>query len=218
MPFHLNLSPPGRSDRLRALPREFYSRSTPLVAKDLLGRDLVRRLRGLCLEGKIVEVEAYGGSDDPASHAFRGRTPRNQVMFGEPGLAYVYFTYGMHYCLNVVTEKEGVPGAVLIRALEPLRGIESMRKRRRTSQLVSLANGPARLTHAMAITRKHNGIDMTVPGELFVSAADNPTPRIVTSTRIGIRLGREKPWRFHIEDNAYVSVRRGVTRDLRSSR
>ena len=205
---HPNASPPGWSDRPRALPREFYSRFTPAVAKDLLNRNLVRRLGGLCLEGKIVEVEAYRGSDDPASHAYRGRTSRNSVMFGKPGVAYVYFTYGMHYCLNVVTEKEGVPGAVLIRALEPLRGIEAMKKRRRTSELGTLANGPARLTQAMAITRKLNGIDMTVPGELFVSAASpNPRPRIVASTRIGIRLGREKPWRFYTEGNAYVSVR-----------
>lgn len=205
---HPNASPPEWSDTPRALPGEFYSRFTPAVAKDLLNRNLVRRLGGLCLEGKIVEVEAYRGSDDPASHAYRGRTSRNSVMFGKPGVAYVYFTYGMHYCLNVVTEKEGVPGAVLIRALEPLRGIEAMKKRRRTSELGTLANGPARLTQAMAITRRLNGIDMTVPGELFVSAASpNPRPRIVASTRIGIRLGREKPWRFYTEGNAYVSVR-----------
>ncbi len=206
MPGHLNAVPPGEDDSLRALPREFYSRFTPRVAKDLLGRILVRRLRGLCLEGRIVETEAYRGPDDPASHAYRGRTLRNWVMFGKPGVAYVYFTYGMHNCLNVVTEEEGVPGAVLIRALEPLKGIDAMKKRRRTSDPRRLTNGPARLTQAMAITRRLNGIDMTLPGELFVSASPPcHTPGIVAGSRIGIRLGREKPWRFHMEDNPYVS-------------
>jgi len=204
----LNPSPPGRNDRFRALPREFYARVTPVVARDLLGRNLVRRLGGFRLEGKIVEAEAYRGSDDPASHAYRGKTSRNQVMFGKPGVAYVYFTYGMHHCLNVVTEEEGVPGAVLIRALEPLNGIEEMKKRRRTSDLRALTNGPARLTQAMGITRSLNGTDMTVSGELFVSAAPpNPIPRTVCSRRIGVRLGREKPWRYHVQGNPYVSGR-----------
>lgn len=208
MPGHLNPVPPGGDDSLRALPREFYSRFTPLVAEDLLGRILVRRLRGLCLEGTIVETEAYRGPDDPASHAYRGRTLRNWVMFGKPGVAYVYFTYGMHNCLNVVTEEEGVPGAVLIRALEPLKGIDAMKKRRGTSELRALTSGPAKLTQAMLITRRLNGADMTVPGELFVSALPSqPAPRIASGRRIGIRLGRERPWRFYIEDSPYVSRR-----------
>jgi len=208
MPGLPNRSLHGGSSKSHALPREFYARFTPVVARDLLGRNLVRRVGGLRLEGKIVEAEAYRGSDDPASHAYHGKTSRNQVMFGKPGVAYVYFTYGMHHCLNVVTEEEGVPGAVLIRALEPMNGIEEMKKRRRTSDLRALTNGPARLTQAMGITRSLNGIDMTVPGELFVSAAPpNPIPRTVCSRRIGVRLGREKPWRYQVRGNPYVSGR-----------
>jgi len=208
VPGHLNQGSRDGGCRYRALPREFYSRFTPVVARDLLGRNLVRRLGGLSLEGRIVEAEAYRGSDDPASHAYRGKTSRNLVMFGKPGVAYVYFTYGMHYCLNVVTEEEGVPGAVLIRALEPLTGIEEMKKRRRTSDLGALTNGPARLTQAFAITRSLNGADMTLAGELFVSTAPpNPIDQIVSGTRIGVRQGGEKPWRFYIRGNPYVSRR-----------
>jgi len=208
MPGLLNRSLHRRSSTFHALPREFYARFTPVVARDLLGRNLVRRLGVLRLEGKIVEAEAYRGSDDPASHAYRGKTSRNQVMFGKPGVAYVYFTYGMHHCLNVVTEEEGVPGAALIRALEPINGIEEMKKRRRTSDPRALTNGPARLTQAMAITRSLNGIDMTMPRELFISAAPpNPIPRTVCSRRIGVRLGRDKPWRYQVRGNPYVSGR-----------
>ena len=132
--------------KLEILKREFYTENSVKVAEKLLGKLLVRELPEGTLIGKIVEVEAYGGRDDPASHAYRGKTPRNQIMFGKPGLAYIYFTYGMHYCLNVKAEREGVPGAVLIRALEPIEGIEIMKKNRGVEKITELTSGPAKLT------------------------------------------------------------------------
>jgi DNA-3-methyladenine glycosylase len=176
------------------------------VARELLGKILVRRLGPAVLEGVIVEVEAYRGYDDPASHAYRGPTRRNQVMFGQPGHAYVYFTYGMHYCLNVTTEPAGQPGAVLIRAAQPVNGIERMRKERRTERIKDLANGPAKLTRAFAVTRALNGHDLTLGTKLFIAETDNPEPlEIVSTRRIGIRVGLDRPWRFLIKGNPFVS-------------
>lgn len=142
---------------MRPLPRSFYDRDTVTVARNLLGKVLVKEFRGKILSGRIVEVEAYRGSDDPASHAHRGLTDRNRVMFEAPGHAYVYFTYGMHYCLNVTTEPAGQPGAVLLRAVQPLKGIPVMIKHRRTRDPKSIANGPAKLTQAFAITKNRTG-------------------------------------------------------------
>jgi DNA-3-methyladenine glycosylase len=188
------------------LARSFYERDTVRVAKELLGKVLVRRLGAAELEGIIVEVEAYRGYDDPASHAYRGPTRRNQVMFGEPGHAYVYFTYGMHYCLNVTTEPAGQPGAVLIRAAQPVNGIERMKKKRSTEQIKDLTNGPAKLTQAFAVTRALNGHDLTLGTKLFITETDNPEPpEIVSRRRIGIRAGLDRPWRFLIKGNPFVS-------------
>lgn len=188
------------------LPRTFYERNTVRVAKQLLGKVLVRRLGRVRLEGIIVETEAYRGHDDEGSHAYRGETKRNQVMFGEPGHAYVYFTYGMHYCLNVTTEPVGKPGAALIRAAEPIKGISEMMSRRRTRHVKDLTNGPAKLTQAFDVTKALNGHDLTLGEKLCITDLLHPEPcSIVTETRIGIKAGAEKPWRFFIKDNPFVS-------------
>jgi len=193
---------------LEVLKRNFYAENSVKVAKKLLGKLLVRELPEGRLIGKIVEVEAYGGSDDPASHAYKGKTPRNQVMFGKPGLAYIYFTYGMHYCLNVKTDREGVPSAVLIRALEPLEGIEIMRKNRQVEKIAELTNGPAKLTKAMKITAELNGWDLTLGEKLYICKPSlEENFEIVTARRIGIKVGTEKLWRFYIKGNAFVSVK-----------
>src|ERR1700741_2664024 len=145
--------------KFKKLPRSFYLRPTLVVAKDLLGKYLVRKFRRQYLIGKIVEVEAYLGEKDPASHAYRGITKRNEVMFREGGHLYVYFTYGMHFCSNIVTEEEGIGHAVLLRAVEPIEGVNLMMKRR-NGTLENLTNGPAKLCQAFGITRKENGTDL----------------------------------------------------------
>ena len=190
------------------LSRSFYTRDTLTVAKELLGKHLVRRVGNGELVGRIVEVEAYGGGDDPASHAYRGVTARSRLMFGEGGFAYVYFTYGKHYCFNVVTGREGVAGAVLVRALEPLSGIEIMRRNRGMKSVRDLTNGPGKLTEAMGITREQNGVDLTKRGELFLCRARVVEGfEVVVGRRVGIRVGVEKPWRFYIKNNKFVSTR-----------
>ena len=193
---------------LPPLKRAFYERNTVRVAKELLGKVLVRRLGDTRLEGIIVETEAYRGYDDAASHAYRGPTRRNQVMFGEPGHAYVYFTYGMHYCLNVTTEPAGQPGAVLIRAVQPIKGIVEMKKRRRTEHLRDLSNGPAKLTQAFAVTKALNGHDLTTGRELYIAELSHPEAvRIISTSRIGIKVSAEKLWRFAVKGNPFVSKR-----------
>jgi DNA-3-methyladenine glycosylase len=194
-------------NRSRVLPREFYARNTVQVAKDLLGKHLVRVKGKTRMVGIIVEVEAYQGSDDPASHAFRGPTPRNVPMFGEPGHAYVYFTYGNHHCLNVTTQTCGTPGAVLIRAIEPLEGISLMRRLRPNVPDSALTNGPGKLTKALGIDKSLNEVDMVEPGVLFVKDAKNEQIEIARSPRIGIRVGKEHLWRFYVSGNQYVSKR-----------
>jgi len=194
------------------LPRAFYRRDTLTVAPSLLGQFLVRRLEDETLAGRIVEVEAYVGFHDTASHASRGKTPRNAVMFGTPGFAYVYFIYGMYHCLNVVTEGEGYPAAILIRAIEPVMGIERMRSLRGGVTDRQIANGPGKLCQAFAIDRSFNGRDLTQNGELYIASGDHVTPgRICTSPRIGVR-GDEKalqaPWRFFLCDSHYLSKRK----------
>ncbi len=191
----------------RVLPKEFYARETVQVAEDLLGKHLIRVKGKTRMAGMIVEVEAYRGSDDPASHAFRGLTPRNAPMFGEPGHAYVYFTYGNHHCLNVTTQASGTPGAVLIRAIEPLAGVSAMRRLRPNVPDVALTNGPGKLTKALGIDKSLNEVDMTKLGALFVKDAKNGQIEIMRSTRIGIRVGTERLWRFYVSGNQYVSKR-----------
>jgi DNA-3-methyladenine glycosylase len=204
------------------LNREFYNRSTLEVARELLGKYLVVKKEGTYVSGKIVETEAYIGPDDPASHAYRGMTPRNQVMFGDPGYAYVYLTYGMHHCLNFVTERKGFPAAVLIRALEPTDGIEIMKRRRNTVEnpdlrskssgsktkggddLKNLTNGPAKLCQALGIDRTLNRADLCAD-IIYVEDRGNKPTKIISTSRIGVKEGKDKKWRFYIENNEFVS-------------
>jgi len=168
--------------------REFFDRDTLTVARDLLGQRLVRVLEGERLSGRIVEVEAYIGEDDAACHASAGRTSRTDVMYGAPGYAYVYFIYGMHHCLNVVTEREGFPAAVLIRALEPEEGLRRMRDNRPARSDQELTNGPGKLCQALQIDRRLNRLDLCVSDELFLErAAVVPQMDIVTTPRVGVR-------------------------------
>jgi len=188
------------------LPRSFYARDTIVVAKELLGKYLVRRTDDGEIVAKIIEVEAYRGSDDPASHAYKGETPRNRLMFGKAGFAYVYFIYGNHHCLNVTTEPEGVPGAVLIRAVEIVDGLELARKNRKARSNVELSNGPGKLTKALNISKVHNGLDLCQPHELFICASETiESFETENSKRIGVKAGGEKSWRFHVKDNRFVS-------------
>lgn len=197
---------PEISIRLIRMDKEFFSRRTATVARDLIGKYIVRYDR-VDLIGRIVEVEAYGGSNDPASHAARGKTQRNEVMFKKPGTAYVYFIYGNHYCLNVVAHVGSSAGAVLIRALEPISGIEQMKKYRSLQDALLLASGPGRLTKAMNIDRTFNGIDLVSDETLSIQTTDEPYLKYGTSKRIGIRKGTDRPWRFFAVDNRFVSKR-----------
>ena len=190
---------------MERLPRSFFEEYTPSVARRLLGQLLVRRIGRRLLSGILVEVEAYRGGDDPASHAFRGETPRNRVMFGEAGRAYVYFSYGFHHCLNVKTERKGVAGAILIRALEPLQGIELMKKNRGKEEVEELANGPGKLTQALKIDRRLNGEDLVRSERLFLARGKDAVFEIRDSSRIGIERGREFRWRYFIGENQFVS-------------
>lgn len=184
----------------------FFKGSTEDVAKKLLGKILVRNYNGKILSGKIVETEAYLDENDLASHSAVGLTERNKVMFGEAGLAYVYFTYGMHYCFNVVTGEEGKGSAVLIRALEPLEGIELMKKFRQKNDLHILTNGPAKLCQALKIDKKLNGIDLKKSSEIFIAELEiEENFEIVVTTRIGIEKSKDLPLRFYIKENKFVS-------------
>src|SRR4051812_23677042 len=190
------------------LPRDFYRRDSRVVAPDLLNKLLVRA-DGRA--GRIVETEAYCGGEDPASHAFRGPTPRNAVMFGPPGHLYVYFTYGMHWCCNPVCGDDGVGVAVLLRALAPVSGLEQMRERRgpRITRDRDLCNGPAKLCEAMSITGIDNGADL-VGGDAGVWVADDGTPPPATpgqGPRIGISQAVERPWRWWVPGSEHVSRR-----------
>lgn len=191
-----------RSQEIVTLPRAFYERPTIDVARDLLGNILAHGPTA----GVIVETEAYLGGDDLASHSAAGITDRTRVIFGPPGHAYVYLSYGMHECLNIVAEPEGEPGCVLIRALEPVEGIELMRARRpKAASERDLASGPGKLTRALAITRAHNGADVT-GGNLIVRrpAIEKPFDIAVTP-RIGISKCADLPLRFLIKGNKFVS-------------
>ncbi len=191
----------------RRIPQSFYLRSTLTVAKQLLGKVFVRRVGAEKLTGRIVEVEAYHQDIDEAAHSFAGRTKRNAVMYEPGGVLYVYFIYGMHYCMNVVTEAEGTGAAVLIRAIEPLEGLEIMRNNRGGMQDRGrdLTNGPAKCCQAFGITNAHNGIPL-FGDSVFILQGDIPSPGdIVSSPRIGITKSVDLPWRFHLRDNPWIS-------------
>jgi DNA-3-methyladenine glycosylase len=197
--------------------RTFYRQGTLKVAARLLGKYLTHRTPAGDLMGKIVETEAYIGETDPACHAARGCTPRNGVMYGPPGYAYVYFTYGMHYMLNFVTEQEGFPAAVLIRALEPTAGIELMQKHRGQSSLYNLANGPGKLCQALQINRSLNGADLC--GDvLFVEDRGDTVDKtqIIWTPRIGISQGTDRLWRCFIRGNKFVSQLKSKSEERRA--
>jgi len=185
------------------LPRSFYARPATEVAPDLLGHVLVRRLPdGTRLAARLVEVEAYE-PDDPGSHAFRGMTARNEVMFGAPGHLYVYFTYGMHFCMNAVTRRAGEGSAVLLRAGEPLEGVDEMRELRGRDRDAELCSGPGRFTQALAIARPENGVDLVGGDEAWVERGSRDG-----TVAVGIRVGvhdMTRSWRFWLEGNPYVS-------------
>ncbi len=193
------------------LPREFYMRPTLTVARELIGKYFVRFMRRQVLIGRIVETEAYLGERDPASHAYRGKTRRNEVMFKMGGHLYVYFTYGMHFCCNVVTEREGLGRAVLLRAVEPVAGIEIMLRRRRIREgernaLLNLSSGPARLCEAYGISKKENGTDLC-EDDIWVGTTphNGERPSIKKTTRVGISQAKEHRWRFLDAESPYVS-------------
>ena len=214
------------------LPRSFYERDPVMVARELLGKLLVRREGRKLLAGRIVEDEAYLGTKDPAAHAYSGRTPRNAVLFGPPGHAYVYFIYGNHYCLNVSCMPEGVGEGVLFRAMEPVAGIEAMARARgleiptlaltrgarmghpsspvRPSQLRLISSGPGRMAQALGITRERdNGKDLTSRRSDLWFADDGYRPeKIVATPRIGITKAINEPLRFIVAGNLYVSAKR----------
>jgi DNA-3-methyladenine glycosylase len=188
------------------LPISFYNRSALIVARELLGMYLVRRLDGVRLGGIIVETEAYQGEEDRASHARAGLTPRTIVMYGPPGRAYIYFTYGMHWMLNCVTEPEGFPAAVLLRAIQPVEGLEQIAARRPGQPPHMWCNGPAKLCQALAVDQKLNGTDLCDQrGDLWIEAAQSILDsQVITGPRVGIFSVPEpwfsKPWRFRIQD------------------
>ena len=184
------------------LKRSFYDRETSEVARDLLGKVVVHGATA----GMIVETEAYPGGDDLASHSARGLTERTRVIFGPPGHAYVYFIYGMYECLNVVVGAEGTPGAVLVRALEPVWGIETMRRRRPAARkLQDLTSGPGKLTLALGITRAQYGADLTRGSLVLRQPAEPRAIEVDVTPRIGIRHCAERPLRFAIRGNRFVS-------------
>jgi len=203
----------------KPLPRSFYARPVLTVAKDVIGKVLVHRTPAGVLAARIVEAEAYRGPEDRAAHSWAGRrTPRTEAMFGPPGFAYVFFVYGMHWHLNLVTTRAGAPHAVLLRAAEPLVGAALMAQRRgRPETNVNLCNGPGKLCQAFDIGRQHYGVDLT-RGALFLSDATTPAGRIGRSARIGVDYAEawaDKPWRFFELDNPWVSRGRASTNQPR---
>ena len=192
---------------LTPIKREFYNRDTIKVAKDILGKVIVRKTKQGNMAGRIVEVEAYKfGEHDKASHASKGCTLSNQVMFGENGFAYVYFTYGMYFMLNVIAKKKiDHAGAVLIRGVEPINGVKHMIKNRKKKDDMNLTNGPGKLSQALQINKKLNNYDLTKKGKLFLVDSEKRMEKVLSSGRIGISMDVEKEWRFYLDGNAYVS-------------
>lgn len=203
---------------MKMLDREFYNRDSLIVARELLGKVLVHKINGQEISVKIVETEAYMGITDRAAHSYGGkRTPRVEVMYGGPGFAYVFIVYGMHYCFNIVTREKGNPQAVLIRAGEPIGGLDFSAKNRfkktykqlTKRQVKDLTNGPGKLCKALLIDKSLNGEDLC-GDKLYVEEGEDEKFNIISSKRIGIDYAEEAKeylWRFYIENNEYVSVR-----------
>jgi DNA-3-methyladenine glycosylase len=206
------MSAPAPPDFGAPLERRFYERAVTDVAHDLLGCYLVRRDRRLIRGGRIVEVEAYGGPGDPGSHADRAPNGRAKIMFGPPGIAYVYFTYGMHHCMNAVTGPEGTGSAVLIRAIEPLWGTDAMREGAPTNLRDALvASGPGRLCRALGIDRDLNGSDL-VAGPVRILPRDGRRPPAHRGVRVGLTRDDEREWRYWTDSPSVSSLRRGSRR------
>jgi DNA-3-methyladenine glycosylase len=194
----------------KKLTKNFYKKDPVILAPQLLGKIIARKHGNKYLTGKIVEVEAYR-DDDEAAHTFNGKTKRNEVMFREGGFLYVYFTYGMHFCSNIVCGKVNQGAAVLIRAVEPLEGIDEMIKNRYSKKniadkdKINLTNGPAKFCEAFAIKREENGLDLNSESIFLIRGSRIPKNKVAVTTRIGIRKSIDLPWRFYIKDNPYVS-------------
>ncbi|MFH1194200.1 MAG: DNA-3-methyladenine glycosylase [bacterium] len=195
----------------KKLPKKFYNRYVIQVAHDLLGKIFIRILNGKILSGKIVEVEAYDGNIDEASHSYIGKTKRNEIMFESGGLLYVYFTYGVHFCANIVTGTQYEGQAVLLRGIEPIDGFEIMALNRygrneiTDKEKINLANGPGKICRAFGLAREANGTDLLGEEIFLLDAKKIPSQNIVTTNRIGIRKSIDLPWRFYIKNNPYVS-------------
>jgi DNA-3-methyladenine glycosylase (3mg) len=203
---------------MKKIKREFYNRDSLIVARELLGKVLVHETESRKIAARIVETEAYMGVTDKAAHSYGGRrTARVEVMYGGPGYSYVFFIYGMYNCFNIVTQEEGNPQAVLIRALEPVAGFDTMAESRfgksydelTASQKKGLTNGPGKLCRALLIDRSLNGLDLC-GSELYLEEGDSASPDIIETKRVGIDYAEEAKdylWRFYIKDNPYVSVK-----------
>ncbi len=195
----------------KKLPRKFYTREVKTVARDLLGKILVKKEDNSILAGRIVEVEAYDGKTDRAAHTFIGKTKRNEIMFNEGGYFYVYFTYGAHFCCNVVTGKKDHGTAVLIRAVEPVEGVKKMIQNRFGRNLLNekerfnLTSGPGKVCQAMGINRSHYGSDLTKDKIFILNAPKINKDMIMVTKRVGIKKSIDLPWRFYIKENPYVS-------------
>lgn len=189
----------------RLLDEDFFNRDTKIVAAELLGKILVKKEENGYLAARIVETEAYFGKEDPASHAYKGPTPRSAVMFGKPGRAYVYLCYGMHYLLNVVAEEEGRAGAVLIRAAEPLYGVDLMKKRRKVSDIYKLLSGPARLTQAFQIDLSYNAKTLSPENGIFLLEDEYFIDKIVRRPRIGVPELENDEYRCYVANSKFIS-------------
>jgi DNA-3-methyladenine glycosylase len=207
----IDLTPESYGSFPMILPVSFYAHPTLEVLKGLIGKVLVRALKEGVTSGIIVEAEAYCGEDDPASFAHRGRTKRSERLYGSPARAFVYLTYGMHHMLNVVTEREGFPAAVLIRALEPLEGVSLMKARRKTDKIRNLCSGPAKLCQALSINLALNGLSVSSPkSPLFIREGlreEKKEGELRWRPRIGIKQGRERLWRVYLKDSPFVSFK-----------
>jgi DNA-3-methyladenine glycosylase len=204
-------APPARRSRIgEPLPSSFFDRETEIVSRELLGAVLWCRTPEGVASGRIVETEAYLGEHDPACHAAgAGLTERTRWLYGQPGTAYVYFIYGMHWCFNAVTKEHGHPSAILVRALEPLEGIELMRERRPKAKTDrDLTSGPGKLCAALAIGPQHNGARLQRPPLMILRGSRYSDPEVVTAPRIGVTKAADWPLRWYVRDSEYVSVRR----------
>jgi DNA-3-methyladenine glycosylase len=207
IPEKLQAAPPKARVSFPKLNREFYTRPTLEVAPELLGKYPIYHHPLGIISAKIVEVEAYIGMDDPACHAAPGETARNAIMFGKAGMTYIYFIYGMYYCLNIVTEPKNCPAAVLIRAAEPIDGVEIMSRFSPGKSPMALLNGPGKLCRSFELTRKQNGLDLTGK-QIYLQNRFEQVRRIKRSKRIGISVGVERRWRFFDADSPAVSGRK----------